>query len=499
MAIQRRLTIFTAWVILAVVALIGGVAKADSAGADRLRSEIWEFINMQNALTFAELGDVYRLDGLEVTSAGDGYDVLLRNLRMAEEGENGGAFEIGDITFRMTPAGDQLYRMTDLVLPNAMTLRDADGSGAVMTANLTRFDGLWSARYLSFLSLDSEFASAGLAPLNEPGAMGAGRISVILDSVELSEGIFDQKASFEVLGIALKAPDQGDFSIGRIAAASNAKQVNLAATADNLRLIVKDRKAALKQMTGDDVRAMLPWLGDMEMKLQKLSIADKEGNSFSLDEMRLGGRYDAGPGSGGLGSAGFDMAFLGIKAVSPSGDFEGLDSRLVPDRFTLSLGILDIPNDALWNMLIDAAYQGLEGGDSGTGGFEGEAMAGLMAASGTRLLLNELSFSNQIMALAGTGEFRLSEAAAYFIEGGFVFELLGISELQALAQEMVVSGDPQKQENGQALLGTLGMMMIYSQGPETPTPTVPEATAFAIRLTPEGTVLINGLPVFGAQ
>jgi hypothetical protein len=177
----------------------------------------------------------------------------------------------------------------------------------------------------------------------------------------------------------------------------------------------------------------------------------------------------------------------------------GLDARLVPSDFTLLATLETLPSEAIATYFNDFAKVTSVGATSEDLDALSQAAApaifGAVMARGSSVAIEELSLVTASSALAGTGSFRANAAAAFSADGFLRAEIARVPQLQALAQEMAVSPDPQVAENGQGLLGILGLMMAYSQGPEAPAPSSPDALAFDLKLLPDGALLVNGLPV----
>ena len=126
-------------------------------------------------------------------------------------------------------------------------------------------------------------------------------------------------------------------------------------------------------------------------------------------------------------------------------------------------------------------------------------LANSMGTAGSTFTIDELSFANQVSAMAGTGQFRANPDAALSVDGFFRTQVAGISNLQTLAQQMAASENAETRQTGQGLLGMLGLLMVYAQGPEAPEPTVEGALAFDVKVRPDGALTINGTPLLPPQ
>lgn len=126
-------------------------------------------------------------------------------------------------------------------------------------------------------------------------------------------------------------------------------------------------------------------------------------------------------------------------------------------------------------------------------------LADSLASYGATFTIEELSFANQIVGIAGTGSVRGNAQAVFMAEGFFRMQMAGMQNLQKLAQGLAASQNQEQRETGQGLLGLLGLMMIYAQGPEAPQPTVEGALAYDLKIKPDGAITINGTPLLPPQ
>ena len=478
-------------------------AQTTPEGAAALKSELQVILDLYNTVAGQEYGtDVYFVEEIAVTPAGDNYEVLLRNLRMAvaEEDEAFG-LALGDISMTMAPLGDQRYRVGDLgPLSPFVIYGDSGQAEGQMSFTAPRLEGVLSTRYMSFLQMDAGADAMEVAPLNEPGLMRSGLIAMKVQSDETSPGVFDQKALGEIRDITFQESGAEALRIDRVLATSEAREVDAEES-----LVFMEQLAAgeidPESFDLGSIVALLPGYGDSRLEMEGFNLDAPDGDSVSIGRLVFGGGYAGGADN--MGSGAFEVSIIDIAASGPSILSSGLDARLIPTRFTLKTSMDQLPNDELLAFFTEAAATA---GENGTAELDPNAnmtmlmdLTDAMAAAGSTFTIDELTFANQVSALAGTGRFRANAQAAMLVDGGFRMQVAGVSNLQAMAQEMAASSDPEKAQTGQAMLGMLGFMMIYAQGPEAPEPTVEGALAFDIKLRPDGSVTVNGTPLLPPQ
>jgi hypothetical protein len=248
---------------------------------------------------------------------------------------------------------------------------------------------------------------------------------------------------------------------------------------------------------------LIPGFGDTRMTLEGLRVED-EGSQVAIGQMIFAGGYDSGDGEVGEGD--FEISVLDIAASGPEVAGSGLDPRLIPTRFTFKGRLGQLPNKELLAFFTEAAANAdaqAMGGMDGMGDEQGMLAAMMLADSlasyGSTFTIDELSFANQIVGIAGTGSLRGNAQAAYRAEGFFRMQMAGMQNLQTLAQGLAASENQEQRETGQGLLGLLGLMIIYAQGPEAPQPTVEGALAYDLKIKPDGAITINGTPLLPPQ
>jgi len=487
---------------LSLAAPSWSVAQTSPEGAEALESELRGILDLYNAVAGIDYGgDVYFVDEIAVTPAGERYQVLLRNLRLAMvKEEDTFGLALGDISMEMAPLGDQRYAVSDLGPLSPFTVYGDSGQAeGQMTFEAPRLEGVLSTRFMNFLQLDAGADAMEVTPLQEPGLLRSGPISALVATQEPSPGIFDQQASTEIRGITFREGGSEVMRIERVLGSSEAQGIDAEASRALMERMAEGEIVEEFFDIGSLV-AVLPGLGDSRFEMTGMQVNAEDGSKVSIGQVILAGGYEGETAD--LSSGNFELSFIDIAASGPGLGAQGLDPRLIPTRFTLKASMAQLPNEALLNFFTEIAASGAAANAEGAEAMD--PMAGMMMAdelvnslaeSGSTFTIDELSFANQVSALAGTGRFRANAQAAFMTDGFFRMQLAGINNLQAMAQEMAASQNPEVRQNGQGLLGMLGLMMIYAQGPEAPEPTVEGALAYDFKLLPDGSLTINGTPL----
>jgi hypothetical protein len=500
---MRRLAAFGLFIAI-LLAAPEGRAQTSAEGAAQLKAELQEMVGLYNKMAGQGQGEeVYILDEISVVPEGGAYNVLLRNLRLAfaREGEAAGV-AFGDLSMRMAPLGDQLYRVSDLGPLAPIALYDETGQVAQISIAEPKLEGDFSTRYLSYLTLDASAASLEVTPIKEPGLLRSGPVTVTADSQEVAAGVYDQQVSSEIGALTFSEGGAETFRLDRLTVSSQAAGVNMEESAALMRRLAEDPEFQdLPDL--EAIAKLIPGIGDTRMTLEGLK-AEDEGSQIAIGQMIFAGGYDSGDGD--LGKGDFEISVLDIAASGPEVTGSGLDPRLIPTRFTFKGRLDQLPNKELLAFFTEAAARAdaqAMGEMNGMGDEQGMMAAMLLADSlasyGATFTIDELSFANQIVGIAGTGSVRGNAQAVFMAEGFFRMQMAGMQNLQKLAQGLAASQNQEQRETGQGLLGLLGLMMIYAQGPEAPQPTVEGALAYDLKIKPDGAITINGTPLLPPQ
>ncbi len=111
-----------------------------------------------------------------VTQEGQSFKAVLENAMLM------GMVPMGSVSFKLTPEGNRLYRVSDFTLPKSIDFLNM----ATVGIGSTKFDGLWSAETRSYQTLGFELGNLSIAPKSAGGgkiAMGTFTLQVAKEGV----------------------------------------------------------------------------------------------------------------------------------------------------------------------------------------------------------------------------------------------------------------------------------------------------------------------------
>lgn len=294
--------------------------------------------------------------GVDVTADGAGYVVTIAEMRGVPD--ESGYLDIGTVSFRMTPEGDDLYRVDEVKIPQEIPHKAADGSvdGGISLPS-QHFTGVWSRSLENFLQLDAAYRDIRVTSTAENLSMTLGEATAKLESADKGNGRFDQSATFRLANFNVSDPD-GMFSLGAVEAASTAQGYNAKGWA-----AVQDRIEAMTASVDPDapaptmdpqlfeaLRGAAPLLsgGAMNVQISAMNFRDPNGAEvFSLPT-----------GSFNMTLEGFDQAIgrivvsLGHRGLSVN-DADPAARDLIPHELAINVALENLPVQEIWNGTID--------------------------------------------------------------------------------------------------------------------------------------------------
>lgn len=473
-------------------------SQVDEAGAERLKEALELAFRVANAAAPSQNGEPvgYLFDQIDVLPLGAAYSVTYNGMRYVSGGSEGYRVLFPELVFTMVPIEGGRFAGSSELPEEAFLVLDAEGGeiGQVTARNAT-MTGVFDPSLA--LNLSYAIEGEGMDMTFESGVVGStGAFSLTANTIEtqgLSET--DQIGTGEVKDLRFAREGLETIVLERAWTEVNLTGFELEEYA----------ATALKAVEAESGETFSPFSifsffgGDsssMALGFEGLAVAGPAGG-VTIGGVSLGGAYQRGEGYSF--ETGIEISLSALSLSPEALQSGGLDARLVPSDFTLLATLENLPSKEI------AAYfdgfSNITNAGAAPEVLEAQiqeaalAVFGAVMARGSSVAIEELSLVTASSALAGTGSFRANAAAAFSADGFLRAEIAGVPQLQALAQDMAVSPDPQVAENGQGLLGILGLMMAYSQGPEAPAPSSPDALAFDLKLLPDGALLVNGLPV----
>ena len=468
--------------LILLVALAGcGDKKADQAKAlqQELQDMLAKAAGADKKITY---GDV------AVTPDGDVFDASVDKLAIPIAGSE--PIDLGKITFKLTPDGDDNRKFTDLTLPASVAVKDTGGTVlAKLDLAVDHANGAWSKKLGQLTNADFLFKTVTASNDSSGDKLVATAVAYQLASTDGGQGIWDQQASLGAKEIDYTGKD-GQASIADLSASSNvggAKLDQIIALRDDLKKAVEANKPA----------DMIPLLGKILSLVKSMKVAIAMGKITAST---------GGQPMFTLGGFGFDFGLDGLdqpKAKMTSGiKYSGLSipdlkamagpagADLVPTDFGLKYGADDLPlatmidlagkNLANVSMTDETAMMGA-----------GMALAGTIdqafAQAATKIYISDGTVAAPAFNAKFDGNVQAQQNAAM---GGSGELNLQVSDLDAvIARVQQYTDDPQKDQ----IVASLQMLKQMSD------PGTDDAgkkiDKFKVTLDQDGKTLVNGKPL----
>lgn len=132
-------------------AIIFQITLAQAQTADDVKTDILAALSTPMPITV--IGPLLTRD-VKVVKDDDGFRATLEDATLM------GLIPMGTLSFKITPAGEKLYRVTEFQLPKTLDVFNA----VSVTFGPTTFDGLWSATTRSYQNLSFKLTDVGVIP-----------------------------------------------------------------------------------------------------------------------------------------------------------------------------------------------------------------------------------------------------------------------------------------------------------------------------------------------
>ena len=139
------------------LALITQVSFAAAQTTEEVKSDILSALSTPMPITV--VGPIITRN-VKVTKDGDGFLATLEQPMLM------GLIPLGSMSFKLTPAGDKLYRVTDFTLPKSLEVFNQFKVGI----GGTTFDGMWSTESRSYRTLKFQLDQISVAPKGSQNA-----------------------------------------------------------------------------------------------------------------------------------------------------------------------------------------------------------------------------------------------------------------------------------------------------------------------------------------
>jgi hypothetical protein len=464
------------------------IAASAPAPAQDLAAQIKQDVEQALAPLAGTEGDAMLTHGgVDVAADSGGYVVTIAEMRGAPD--ESGYLDIGTVSFRMTPEGDDLYRVDDVKVPTEIPHKATDGSvdGSISLPS-QHFTGVWSRSLANFLQLDAAYRDIKVVSPAENLSMVLSEMTTTIQSTDKGDGRIDQNAAFRLANFTFSDPE-GMFSLGAIEVTSTAQGYNArgwAAVQDQIEAMTAGVEAeaptAIDPQLFEALRSAAPLLSSGTTTVQVSAVNFRDPNGMEL--------FALPAGSFDVSLEGFDQAIgrialsLGHRGLAVN-DVDPATKDLIPHELAVNVALENLPVQEIWNGTIDA----FASADMSTE--EGSSMAmfmvmGLLQQSlvngKSRMGLNDWRIVNALAQAQLNG---VIEASAESMFGAVGQMTLDITGLDRLIDSVRTNFGPEADE-----MAMLEVLRGFSNRQTAADGSVVDH--YDIDFTPEGQLLING-------
>ena len=186
-------------------ALLSQVCFANAQTPDEVKTDI--LAALSTPLPITVVGPMITRN-VKVTPEGDGFRAVLEQPMLM------GIIPLGSLSFKLTPASDKTYHVTDFVLPKTLEVLNV----FKVAIGGTTFDGTWSTESRSYRKLNFELDNVSIVPKNSP------EIKVQIGSIALDvakqgdAGATESKFLLHASDISSKGFPPNNMSVKNVAA-----------------------------------------------------------------------------------------------------------------------------------------------------------------------------------------------------------------------------------------------------------------------------------------
>ena len=336
---------------LAAIAGTAGAQEVTGDGAAAIERGLKQWL--VDNLTFPEDTATLTFDGaIEAEPMGDRYRLTIPSPIVSD------AFgtvlaDIGVITADLTPQGEHRF-LVSWTLPDEIMLGPPDEELVVLTIAEQVGEGLFDARYGTFLDVEMDWSGLSLRPASDEGSLEIGSISVVSVSEERDGEIYDFDVEAAVLDVTFADNWSGDaVSIAEIGLLGRMEQVDLPAyMAFSLAVndLVTEIEAA--ESAGGDPTAIVERMASLIEEAPVLF--DTMDMTYLLTDARFdvdqeavaieGGELAVGVSGLSSGAGTITLGFSqGSMEIDPPPPF----AEAIPDSIAVDLAVTDLPNEAI--------------------------------------------------------------------------------------------------------------------------------------------------------
>ena len=474
---------------VALVVAASAPAMAQDQAA-QIKQEVEDFLKPLAGTSAAGEEAVLSHGAVDVAAAGPAYVVTIPDLQWAPDAT--GHFEIGTVSFTLTPEGDDLYHVNDVKIPAEIPHKTPDGGvdGSISLPS-QQFTAVWSRSLASFMQLDADLRDVKVVSTSDKMALSLGEIGAKIASTDKGNGRWDQDGTLHLSALNATSPD-GMFSLGSIDGASSTHDYNAkgwAAVRDRMEAMTKGMEANTSAPAPlpdpqlvEALRSASPLFASSKATINVSGIGFRDGTGKEVFSLPTGALT--------VGAEGFDQPVGRITvSVNHGGlvvdDIPPTDQDLLPRELAVNIALENLPVQELWKGAIDT----LSSADLSTDEGSSTAMMMFMGLLQQALVNGKarvnLSDSHLALALARAQLSGAIEASAESMFGAVGKMAVDVTGLDALIEAVTAHGGPQGEEAaGLQLVRGFSNRQTAADGAVT--------DHYDIDFTPQGQFLVNG-------
>ncbi|WP_374380019.1 hypothetical protein [Dongia sp.] len=465
-------------------------AAIDAAKAPIIQKAIDDYLLLAEG---PEATRILRHGAVKVTPGTDAFDVSIEGVTLGTADDT--KLDIGTVSYKLTPKGDDAYIASDLRHANVITAKDKNNAAVGSLAVTTKsFTGEWSSSLETFLSFDwqaTDLSAKDDKP--EGGNVAAKTLNVTLSSTDKGGGLFDQNGKLQLTGFSALDNTGGTLNIGELNFTGIMSAVKLkeyvAKTREMQTLMAEIAEAAAKAQANAEGQQGDATAAPTEASGMSPEQATKFGTLIKGVSGLLGGvKYDITVNDAGfkekdgsepfrLGQGGLTMAFDGLdkeKAVvnlgishdklsinDPELTADPLFTKLLPASGKLDLNLSEVPSKELWQLIGDN-FPNLVAADAAhsdaAAGIMFIAMQQLLQKAPMKLTVAPSGLNSEVLQLDATGNFDVKPDATLGLVGALDVGLHGLDEALNLVKEAA-----QSSPNAAQIMGGLSMIQSMAK------------------------------------
>lgn len=421
----------------------------------------------------------------------DHYAVSLPAVRF-DGGAKNTHLEVAGVTMTIKPLADEEFALT-VKLPSSMTAMQKGAPAATLTLGSQEISGVWSGAYENLLAVNASLTDMRLQVNEEDMVLSIGALNVTEELKRDAGGLgYSGPMAVALTDFRIEEDEDAILAVGGVTWESIYTGLRMDRWVEMNRAV----EAAAAKNAEPDPAKMLSLVEGMfggmssRVRISDLTASDYDEDSdeetvVTLKRLGFQGGIEDFDKEKARVSFGYEVDGIGI-------DPAPVDDSMIPLGSELSLTLREIPS----KRLLDVARSLVSPGAAPAA----PPVLALMEIMGTAGLTLEIGKADVRMPLGGVsaaGVVRASAEAAMGGEGEVTIKLRGLDAMMA-ALKPADGSKPDK--DTRELLG--GLTMLKTMGRPEPGANGATDMVYAIKLTPQGTLLLNGTdmaPLLGMQ